>query len=308
MCATFESNFTAKKVEHLYKALNITNKKVKIKTEEYVRLLDVRAPYGVNGGDTCKYAVCLQIASRMYNCSFNRTEALKICGVDSDTYRHTYGLVVNLLEIRPQITLESVGILLGIPHITPLATKILEKYKERVLKTVPDIQKPKIKLDSSPFVSVPFALAAEYRALKIDKNTLLDVTETTRKDFSKLYDSMDELVLKPIKNELQKLQAKKMKKSSNSTQSTTQNEKIQDNETDKNQNSKNLSEKIENTEETENTEVEVLHKKNEPKSPQNETNTLQSQNEPKNSQNCTSTQPNERLLQIAVDILDFSKK
>jgi len=90
-----------------------------------------------------------------------------------------------------------------------LQKKILDKYKERFLKSLPEIQRPHAKFDSAPYVSVPFALAAEFRDVKIDRKVLLDLTETRLNDFKKIYDSMDELVMQPIKDELQKVETPK---------------------------------------------------------------------------------------------------
>uniref|UniRef100_A0A6B2L7X0 Uncharacterized protein n=1 Tax=Arcella intermedia TaxID=1963864 RepID=A0A6B2L7X0_9EUKA len=281
-------------------------------------MLDIRAPYGIQGGDTCKYAICLQLACRMYNCPFNRTEALKLSGVDSEAYRHTYGVVLKTLDISPQINLESVGIHLGIPHLTPLATKILTKYKERVLKTIPDIQKPKVKFDSSPYVSVPFALATEFRAVKLDRNTLLDVTETSKKDFSKLYDHMNELVMLPIKNELQKVSLKKK------THHRKQSEETKETQLETNQEKGKEEEKtvvpLDDKSKDEGTtqkpeEVAVCTKRESLENGKNkEKEEVSSPGKPdllavdqKGTQVSSSESHDERLLQIAVDIWDFSK-
>jgi len=255
----------------------------------------------------------------MYNFPFNRTEALKLSGVDSETYRHTYGVVLKTLDVSPQINLESVGIHLGIPHLTPLATKILNKYKERVLKTIPDIQKPKVKFDSSPYVSVPFALATEFRTVKIDRNTLLDVTETSKKDFTKLYDHMNELVMLPIKNELQKISLKKKtyshKKHSletNNTQETHQDKPIEP--TDANPKDEETTKKLEETKKPEEipptspNDVEKLENdqinKGEVISPgKPDTQALGT----KSKEVTSPGNHDDRLLQIAVDIWDFSK-
>lgn len=114
----------------------------------------------------------------------------------------------------PQITIEKIGAQIGHPELVIVAKKILVKYKERFINSLPEIQRQNVKFNSAPFVSVPMVLAAEYRNVKIDRQVILDLTETRWKDFKKIYDSMDELVMQPIKLELEKINQNDPKKKS----------------------------------------------------------------------------------------------
>jgi len=73
----------------------------------------------------------------MFNEPFDRTLALKTCGVDSNTYRDTYATVSSILEINPQITFEHLGIQLGHPELTPVAKRILDKVQRTVCQFPP---------------------------------------------------------------------------------------------------------------------------------------------------------------------------
>jgi len=135
----------------------------------------------------------------------DRAVILKQCSVDSSNYRDTYAVVSSILEINPQITIEKIGAQIGHTELVIVAKKILAKYKERFINSLPEIQRQHVKFDTAPFISVPLILAAEYRNVRIDRQTILDLTETRVKDFKKIYDSMDELVMQPIKTELEKI-------------------------------------------------------------------------------------------------------
>jgi len=131
--------------------------------------------------------------------------------VDSANYRDTYAVVSSILQISPQITIEKIGAQLGHQELVTVAKKILIKYKERFTNSLPEIQRQNVKFDTASFISVPLVLAAEYRNVRVDRQLILDLTETRLKDFKKIYDSMNELVMLPIKAELEKIQQQQKK-------------------------------------------------------------------------------------------------
>jgi len=182
-------NFTRNKVQSLYNILGITtNTAVQKKAEEYIRLLDIRAPSLASVHNTCKYAVCVHIACRECNQPIDRGLILKHCSVESSAYRDTYSIVSSVLQISPLITLEKIGAQLGHPELVTVAKKILIKYKERFINSLPEIQRQNVKFDTAPFISVPLVLASEYRNIRIDRQQVLDLTETRVKDFKKALD------------------------------------------------------------------------------------------------------------------------
>jgi len=205
-------NFTRNKVQALYTVLSVTNNEIQRKAEEYIRILDIRAPSIAPIHNTSKYAVCVHIACREFNHGVDRDVILKYCSVDSSTYRDTYAVVTSILEISPQITIEKIAAQIGHPELILVAKKILIKYKERFINSLPEIQRQSVKFDTAPFISVPLVLAAEYRNVRVDRQNILDLTETRLKDFKKIYVSMDELVMQPIKSELEKINQNNPKK------------------------------------------------------------------------------------------------
>lgn len=188
-------------LQSLYTSLKITNVKVKRKAEEFLRLLDVRAPGGFKHS-TGKSAVCLHLACRLFGESFDKTLAARVCGIDPKSYIQMYTSISNILDVKNcGPSLKELGIKFGCPDAASLAERALAIYKERFLQGLPENRKPHTDFTKPVFTAVAFFLSAEYKKVKIDKSKLLDMTETTSSEFATIKESMEELVFSQLKKQ-----------------------------------------------------------------------------------------------------------
>jgi hypothetical protein len=188
-------------IQPIYDVLEIKSVKVKRKTEELMRLLDLRAAGGLRGGSNCKYTACLHLACKLNGEPFDLDKALRACGVSSQVYTDTYSTVSSILELAPPIPFEELCIKFGCPEIAKSSKRVLEKYKELFVKGLPENRRADVRFDRNVFPIVAFFLTAEYKKKKVDKRKLLEYAGVTYPDFDSIYASMDELIFAPIRAE-----------------------------------------------------------------------------------------------------------
>eukprot|EP01114_Cavostelium_apophysatum_P000502 TRINITY_DN10453_c0_g1_i1.p1 TRINITY_DN10453_c0_g1~~TRINITY_DN10453_c0_g1_i1.p1 ORF type:complete len:157 (+),score=18.05 TRINITY_DN10453_c0_g1_i1:77-547(+) len=118
------------------KRLNITDKAIIRKAQEYSRLCDVRAPSGLPTGQGCKNIVFLDIACSILQAPFDREGAMKMCGTTFTVYSSAHLSIQNLLQVSTSLSIESLCKKFKCPQIAAPANANLEKYKTKFLAGV----------------------------------------------------------------------------------------------------------------------------------------------------------------------------
>lgn len=187
------------KAECYYKKLSIENEKVKRKSEELIRILDLRAPAGIPAPlNSCKYMVCIHLACKLNDYPFDRSLAFKECGCNAATYREAYNVVANILHVTFPMQFEMMCKEFNCSQLAKFVKKAFARYQEIFLNSLPENKRADVHFDNPGYAAAVFLLTAEYKKVAVNKAKLIEITDCRTKDFEASYESINDLLFKPL--------------------------------------------------------------------------------------------------------------
>lgn len=187
------------KAECYYKKLSIENEKVKRKSEELIRILDLRAPAGIPApSNSCKYMVCIHLACKLNDYPFDRSLAFKECGCNASTYREAYNVVANILHVTVPMQFEMMCKEFNCSQLAKFVKKAFARYQEIFLNSLPENKRADVHFDNPGYAAAVFMLTAEYKKVAVNKAKLIEITDCRTKDFEASYESINDLLFKPL--------------------------------------------------------------------------------------------------------------
>ncbi|XP_065914459.1 origin recognition complex subunit 6-like isoform X2 [Dysidea avara] len=168
---------------------------VMTKAKEYRRRADIKCSVLLKRySDSCMCVVCLELASISVGAQFNKVLAAKLAGLSRKAYSNAFQSVEKLLQLQPVVNMRELSVKLGCVDVEPLASKILERYRQVVCKEVGPVRRKDLDLTMSKFLVAALYSAAKVKNVKVDKTKFLSAASCSRKEFQNVTDVMMENV------------------------------------------------------------------------------------------------------------------
>jgi len=165
------------------------------KSSEYSRLIGVRAPSGLGEGEICKNAVCVDLACSELNVDFDRDAVMTLCGVGNlNVYINAYTSIQNILRLKSNLTLESIGAKFNMRHVVKLAKANLDSFKEKFLANVEPHRRQHADFSHPAFQASAFYLAVKQNKMTLERRDLLKICLCTLEKYSGVEKSMCEIL------------------------------------------------------------------------------------------------------------------
>eukprot|EP00667_Euglena_gracilis_P012800 EG_transcript_13159 len=196
--------------------LQITDKKVLAKAEEFLRLVNVKTKARSLGPEVelAKAMVCLDLACALGNCSVDRPTLMKLAGTGEKGYQEAYTVVQSVLQIKTTISVPDLAIKFGCARIQISTQRNLKEFQQKFLAQLSVQQRGACSFQHPAYAAVALFLTALHHHLKIDKQQLLQEVKCSAEKFESVYQQWLELIprLKPpdvVKKEEQQRKAEK---------------------------------------------------------------------------------------------------
>ncbi|XP_041376931.1 origin recognition complex subunit 6-like [Gigantopelta aegis] len=174
-------------VKRFAQQLGIDNIKTIKKACEFSQLLDIRTSSSsfkalqLNGSS--KTIICLELAAVSCGTTVDRTEAVKISGVNKKVYIGSLKAVESILELHDNKSIKDLAVQFGCTQAVTLAQQTLQRYEKMLCSTVDT---------SSPLFQVA-ALDVACRKLKVrvDRVKLKETCCVKKTTYSRLLTEME---------------------------------------------------------------------------------------------------------------------
>jgi hypothetical protein len=186
-------------------------KKICIKANELLRMLDVKCPMGLPSnlgsfGAVCKPTVCIELACKLNSTTFSKEEAVRGCGVNMFDYQMALITIQNILKLKFPVSIQELCVHFACPGMKSTVDKLLEQYQERFIeslsntstktdskeKTATSSQK-KADFSNPAFKAAAFFLSAKHCKLKVDRTKLIQFTNCNPNQFNSVCESMEKV-------------------------------------------------------------------------------------------------------------------
>ncbi|KAK3923173.1 Origin recognition complex subunit 6 [Frankliniella fusca] len=181
------ASFDAKLVNLMASKMGIDSDSVTKRASEYLRRLQLRVTASSGArhiNDTGRVVICLDLAAKMVDHPFDKTDLLRLAGLNKAQYANSVNLIENLLELSKPVNVQSLCVQLGVSEVAPTAQKVLNKYAEiqshgpnggRLIDTTLPV-----------YHSVSVLIACKYNKVKVDKAKLVEASRVKKVQFDKL--------------------------------------------------------------------------------------------------------------------------
>uniref|UniRef100_A0A6U8HBD9 Origin recognition complex subunit 6 n=1 Tax=Eutreptiella gymnastica TaxID=73025 RepID=A0A6U8HBD9_9EUGL len=211
-------------IEQGAQRLNVTDKKVLSKAEEYLRLLVVKCKTrGLAAeAELAKPMVCLDLACQLLGQDYQRDQLIKYSGTGEKEYQTAFGMIQSVLKIKMPVSLQQLAIKFGCARIQSAAQRNLQAFQVKFRGQLNHHQRASLNFRSSAYPACALYLTALKEKLKVDKDRLLLTVNCLPETFDSVCTQWIELFpnLKPPElvrkeQQLQKLKDKALKDKTN---------------------------------------------------------------------------------------------
>lgn len=197
-------SFDAKLLSLMASKLGIETDNVLKRASEFLRLLQIKvtASSGLRQfSDTSRVVICLDLACNKLGYPFDKSNLLKLAGLNKKQYTNGLNLIENLLHLSKPVNINTICVQLGVSEVASHAEKILNKYIE-LQSQGPNGARP-IDTTLPVYHCAAVLMACKYIKVKVDRPQLIDASRVKKVQFDKLIEDftpvLDNLGPKEVK-------------------------------------------------------------------------------------------------------------
>ncbi|CAK4619247.1 hypothetical protein AeMF1_013264 [Aphanomyces euteiches] len=174
------------------------------KAQEYARMLDVK----LQGGGSLvpvlqRPAACLELACELLQEPFDSKKLCKFSGGTSVAkHKQCVRSISSILRVQAAttITTSSLCIKFGCPTLKDFVAAVQDEYKQRMMAKLTLNQQRNVDMTRPLFPAAVFYACAQKAHLRVDKNSLIQLTRCQPKEFASVVTSIETLCKQTLSN------------------------------------------------------------------------------------------------------------
>ncbi|XP_034256265.1 origin recognition complex subunit 6 [Thrips palmi] len=167
--------------------MGINSDKALKRASEFLRLLQLKvtASSGLRQfSDTSRVVMCLDLACNKLGYPFDKSNLLKLAGLNKKLYSNGLNLIENLLDLSKPVNINTLCVQLGVSEVASHAQKILDKYVELHAQG-PNGARP-IDTNMPIYHCASVFMACKHNKVKVDRSQLIEASRVKKVQFDKL--------------------------------------------------------------------------------------------------------------------------